>query len=217
VLIKPILFKILGPLKNKKILEIGCGNGYWLRAFAKKGAKCIGIDASFNQIKLAKELSQGQGISFFQENGPHISRVRPNSIDTVLIIKVLLEIKSKFVIKKIIKQANLVLKKGGQLIISDLHPCAPLAIPTVTPPKGFRYHNSGTVLKAISTTIDKKKVYFKDVHWTLQDITQLIDTDKFTINQILEPEATAKIIRKYPSLVSRKFCPMDIIFDCRKK
>lgn len=38
-------------LKNKKILEIGCGTGYLLKQLKDKGAKCIGIEPGEHGIK----------------------------------------------------------------------------------------------------------------------------------------------------------------------
>ena len=35
---------LLGDVKNKRILEIGCGGGQSSIAFAKRGAKCTAID-----------------------------------------------------------------------------------------------------------------------------------------------------------------------------
>jgi 2-polyprenyl-3-methyl-5-hydroxy-6-metoxy-1,4-benzoquinol methylase len=38
------LLKILSPLQNKTILDLGCGGGNLSVVLAKKGARCIGID-----------------------------------------------------------------------------------------------------------------------------------------------------------------------------
>ena len=42
------------PLKNIRILDIGCGGGLLCEPLAKMGAKVIGIDASEKNIKIAK-------------------------------------------------------------------------------------------------------------------------------------------------------------------
>jgi 2-polyprenyl-3-methyl-5-hydroxy-6-metoxy-1,4-benzoquinol methylase len=51
----PNLLEMLGEVQGKKVLEMGCGNGYWLRLLARDGADCTGIDLSENQIEVAKK------------------------------------------------------------------------------------------------------------------------------------------------------------------
>ena len=53
--IDPLLFKLLGNIKEKTILEIGCGNGYFARILARKGAKVSAFDISPKLIKFAKQ------------------------------------------------------------------------------------------------------------------------------------------------------------------
>ncbi len=50
------------PLNTKKILEIGCGTGYWLREFLKWGARpenITGIDLLLDRVAKARELCPG--------------------------------------------------------------------------------------------------------------------------------------------------------------
>ena len=42
------------PLKNIKILDIGCGGGLLCEPLSRLGAKVVGIDASEKNIKIAK-------------------------------------------------------------------------------------------------------------------------------------------------------------------
>src|SRR5437773_1552857 len=47
------------PLRDKRILEIGCGTGYWLREFVKWGAEAAavaGVDLLPGRIAAAKRL-----------------------------------------------------------------------------------------------------------------------------------------------------------------
>lgn len=53
--------KILFP--DAQILDLGCGSGRDLRYFADQGFRAIGVDYSFNLIKLAKHLSNQPIIS----------------------------------------------------------------------------------------------------------------------------------------------------------
>lgn len=49
---------ILGNVKNKNILDVGCGSGIYSIYFAKKGAKATGIDFSSAMINLANKNSR---------------------------------------------------------------------------------------------------------------------------------------------------------------
>ncbi|HPY08924.1 MAG: class I SAM-dependent methyltransferase [Patescibacteria group bacterium] len=45
-------------LANKRVIDIGCGEGRWSRLFAQRGANVTGIDASSKMIEIAKERSK---------------------------------------------------------------------------------------------------------------------------------------------------------------
>ena len=63
----PGLINLLGNVKGKTILDIGCGNGFFSSMVAKKGAKIIGFDVSKKQIQLAVENEKVMklGMKFF--------------------------------------------------------------------------------------------------------------------------------------------------------
>ena len=50
----PTTLKLLGNIKNKKILDLGCGIGIYTKILIKKRAKVKGIDISEEEIKIAK-------------------------------------------------------------------------------------------------------------------------------------------------------------------
>lgn len=51
----PTTLKLLGNVKRKKILDLGCGPGFYLKKLKKKGAKIKGIDLSKELIRIAKQ------------------------------------------------------------------------------------------------------------------------------------------------------------------
>ena len=63
--ITPALMDLLGNVNGKEILEMGCGDGYWLKILTEKRAKCTGFDLSENQIKSAKEGDSENKITYF--------------------------------------------------------------------------------------------------------------------------------------------------------
>lgn len=52
---KESTFKLLSPQKGKKILELGCGAGRYLKFFKEKGLLCYGIDISPIQIRKCRK------------------------------------------------------------------------------------------------------------------------------------------------------------------
>jgi len=50
--------KILGNVKNKRILDVGCGSGVYSIFFANRGANLIGIDFSSSMISLSRKNAE---------------------------------------------------------------------------------------------------------------------------------------------------------------
>lgn len=70
----PEALRLLGDVKNKKILDIGCGNGIFTRMLARRGASVVGYDPSIKQIEVAQKLEQQEklGIRYFVADRPPI-------------------------------------------------------------------------------------------------------------------------------------------------
>src|SRR3990167_9036064 len=77
--------KLLGNLKGKNVLEIGCGGAQCGIAMAKKGAKVTGIDISEQQLKFAKELARKNkvNIKFIQRDFRKFPEIKSDSQDIV--------------------------------------------------------------------------------------------------------------------------------------
>src|SRR3990167_2086609 len=78
-------YKLLGNLKNKKILEIGCGGAQCGIAMAKQGAKVTGIDISEEQLKFARRLAEKNKvkINLIQGSFQNLSKFKSNNYDIV--------------------------------------------------------------------------------------------------------------------------------------
>lgn len=48
-----------GPLRGQRILDLGCGPGFYTFAFRHHGADCVPVDASMDELTLAGEAPEG--------------------------------------------------------------------------------------------------------------------------------------------------------------
>ncbi len=103
-------------LKNKKILDIGCGVGRWCLYFNKFSNKVTGID--IDKIRLKKAKLKNDKTTFLQMFANKLS-FKSNSFDFINSITVLQHIpyNKKFLA---IQEIGRVTKKGGYVLIIEL-------------------------------------------------------------------------------------------------
>jgi len=115
----PAMIKLIGNVKDKIILDIGCGFGDHIKRLSKRGAKkIIGFDASSELIKIAKE----QNITFSEfyiGNMNQKLRFKNQIFDIVFSSLALHYVKN---LNQLLSEIHRVLKKGGVFIFSTGHP-----------------------------------------------------------------------------------------------
>ncbi|MCL5430364.1 MAG: class I SAM-dependent methyltransferase [Candidatus Marsarchaeota archaeon] len=119
--INPVLFRLLGQVKGRKILDLACGSGYISRILARKGAKVTGIDSSERLISIAeqREASGRLGINYLKLNAANMKGVRNGSFDCIVSAMALHDIKE---VKGAVMECSRVLKNGGIFVFSIRHP-----------------------------------------------------------------------------------------------
>ena len=107
--------KLLGNIKDKKILEIGCGGAQCSIVFAKKGAKVTAIDISEEQLKFAKSLAEKNKVSieFYQGDAKNLGQIKSSSHDIVFSAFTFQFIDD---LPKCFNEAKRVLKKKGLFV-----------------------------------------------------------------------------------------------------
>mgnify|MGYP001386899604 CR=1 FL=1 len=58
------LLEILGDLNGREVLDAGCGEGYFSRVLAARGARVTGIDLSPRLIEIAQKKGPGRTIDY---------------------------------------------------------------------------------------------------------------------------------------------------------
>jgi SAM-dependent methyltransferase len=96
-------------LEGKSILDIGCGRGGLLKAFARMGCECCGVE----RTEFPSE-AEAQGIRFYRGLLEDIS-FEPASFDVVILWHVLEHMESPIAV---LREINRILRPGGILAVA---------------------------------------------------------------------------------------------------
>jgi len=82
----PALKRLMGNVKGKKVLDLGCGEGRFARFFANAGAKVTGIDISEGLIKAALEEENRHplGIEYLVSDAANLDMFDSESFDVAI-------------------------------------------------------------------------------------------------------------------------------------
>lgn len=119
--IDPVMRRVLGPVRKRRVLELGCGNGYFSRWLAKAGARVTAIDYSPRFIALceAREKRDRLGIRFMCRDAAKLTGLPTRHFGLVVANMMLMDVK-KFV--QVFQEASRVLQPGGRFVFSIVHP-----------------------------------------------------------------------------------------------
>ncbi|GIX40284.1 MAG: methylase [Leptospiraceae bacterium] len=118
-LIVPTLLQELGDVKNKKILDLGSGQGFFCRILSQRGANVIGVDLSKNLIQLARKYPS-KNIQYYVGNAENLSFLNSNEFDYIVSILSLGNMKN---IDKVFNEVYRLLKPNGKFYFIIIHPC----------------------------------------------------------------------------------------------
>jgi len=175
---------LLGKVKGKRILEIGCGGGQCSIAFAKQGAICTAMDLSHQQLEYAKKLAQKNkvDINFFQGNFQNLNKIKSSSMDIVFSAYALQYSPDLSIV---FKQVYRVLKKNGILAFSFDHPFFAIINPTNHKIVDSYYNTGKHVIT--QTWVDKSVHPFVYYRVKMSDIFNALQKANFLVERIIEP------------------------------
>jgi SAM-dependent methyltransferase len=113
--------RLLGDLKGKRVLELGCGGAQCSIAFARAGATAIGVDQSSSQLAHARRLSDAEDLKVELRQGDmaDLAFLRADSIDVAFSSFAFQYVED---LNRVFRQVHRVLKVGAPLVFSLPHP-----------------------------------------------------------------------------------------------
>lgn len=219
VVLNPTLFKLIGSVQQKHILDAGCGEGYLSRMLAKSGASVVAVDYSKKMLELAKERTpEDARIQYEYGSCDNLHFLDEKSFDLIISNMVIQDLENY---QQAIKEMHRLLVDGGYFIFSILHPCF------ITPESGWertkdgerlhwkvdKYHHEGVYEQALPPEQPNKLLFF---HRTLTSYFNAITEAGFMIEELVEPKPSEDMLCKYPSF-REDFRKSDfIVFKLRK-
>ncbi|MDQ3368574.1 MAG: class I SAM-dependent methyltransferase [Myxococcota bacterium] len=211
----PAQIELVGKVQGARLLDVGCGSGYFSRAMAERGAEVIGIDLSPRMIDHARDA--GDPIEYAVVDAEHLdSHFAPCSFDVATACMSLQDMPNP---QRALAAIHTVLRPGGRLVFSIEHPVA-------NPPfrEWARDALGGKMYLCIDRYFDRGPVPYTWKRWayefttsalhvTLEDwFTWILDAG-FTLRGFREPRPSHETVYAHPELSDAARVPYFAMFD----
>lgn len=196
----PVVLRMAGHIKGKNVLDIGCGLGKHAKAFLDKGAIVVGIDASREMIKIAKQTCGNKAL-FIKKNFED-AKFKPKSFD---LLNASFSLHYSNRLNYIFKKFNTWLKPGGKMLFTIYHP-----MQYYLKTKDFDYSKS----KKLWIKLRSYDVEVFNYYHPLNDYIRAIVNNNFIILSILDL-VVPKNIKGWTNDKYR--IPSGLLFEIEKK
>ncbi len=213
----PSFQKMLPDLKNKRVLDLGCGFGWHCQYVVEQGAQSVvGVDISERMLETARNLHRSPSIRYILAAMEDIDF--PNqSFDVVLSSLAFHYIES---FTDICKKIHAVLSDGGDFVFSVEHP-----IFTAYGKQDWYYDQQGQRLhwpvdryfdEGMRTAVflgEEVKKYHRTVTAYVNSLLQ----SGFTLTGLVEPKVDAAFIAANPGSEDELRRPLFLLLSAKKK
>lgn len=214
--------RLCGSVDGLRILDLGCGSGYFAREMAMRGAKVTGVDISPRMIEHAvrTESAEPLGIDYHVCDAARIDDVADTAaFDMVTSCLALQDMPD---IPGVLAQVRRVLKAEGRLVASITHPCSD------TPFRVWeRDEAGGKKWLCIDRYFDRGPLRYAwkgwayefttaSMHATLADWFAWFGDAGLVLEKLEEPQPTAEALEKRPDLEDAARVPYYLMVSLRR-
>jgi 2-polyprenyl-3-methyl-5-hydroxy-6-metoxy-1,4-benzoquinol methylase len=194
----PALFSMMPDLKDKRVLDLGCGFGEHCIHFANSGAtKVVGIDISKKMLEVAKKENSHTAITYLNMPMEDIGNI--NDKFNVVVSSLAFHYVEDF--KGVIGKIYELLDVGGTLIFSQEHP---LCTCHSGENRWTRDENGNKLylnLANYGIEGERESVWFVDnvkkYHRTFSNILNTLIEAGFLLEKVIEPLPSEELLLKY--------------------
>ena len=220
----PGLRHACGDVTDLRILDVGCGQGWFSRQLAIGGARCVGIDISPRQIENARlhEARMPLGIVFHclpvESIGEHLGGGEFDMVTACMSIQNMPNPNAAM------HAIAGILGIGKSFVFSIPHPVTDSPFREWErdlkgekgPLKIDRYFESAP--RTLDWNMPRLKYAWKTPYWgrTLTEWTSTISEAGFVIKRLHEPRPTSEQVQRLPVLEDCYRLPYFLVFDCER-
>jgi ubiquinone/menaquinone biosynthesis C-methylase UbiE len=215
----PAQIALCGEVAGMRLLDVGCGSGYFAREMARRGARVTGVDISPRMIEHARRVEQVEplGVEYHVADAAEIASLfAPESFDIATSCVALQDMPS---VPGALRSIRSVVRPGGRLVASITHPGSD------TPFRKWerdeagrkrwlcvdRYFESGPISYAWRD--GPTEFTTPAMHATLEQWFEWILGAGFQLRALREPRPTDDAVRARPDLEDATRMPYFLIFD----
>jgi SAM-dependent methyltransferase len=120
--------RLLGDVRVRRILELGCGQGHTAVGLAKRGARVIAIDDDVDQLRAARALAAREEVTieFNQARPAELAFLPADHVDLAIAVTSLSFVQD---LDRVFRQVHRVVGPNGHFVLSVPHPAALCADP----------------------------------------------------------------------------------------
>jgi SAM-dependent methyltransferase len=116
---RPAVLDVLGPVAQKRVLDLGCGPGFYAEEIVRRGGSVVGLDQNPDMVALAaRRVPEGAEFQVYNLAEP-LSWLEGESFDLALMALVIHHLDDRV---GALREVRRVLKPDGTLVVSTHHP-----------------------------------------------------------------------------------------------
>ena len=114
---RPTIARMLGDVRGKTILDMGCGDGFYTRYLKRAGAREVtGVDISGEMIRLAEEEESVHPLGCIYQHHDASTFEPPGRVDLVLASYLLHYAKTADDLRRFCESCHHALRRGGRIV-----------------------------------------------------------------------------------------------------
>jgi len=226
-LIDPVLLRLIGDCRDKEILDLGCGNGYLARRFAREGARVTAVDSSFRMIRNAQahDPENTLKIVYIHSDANRLNMINGASFDVVYANMSLMDMEDA---EGAVGEVSRVLKgSGGRFVASISHPCfdngtnSGWIIEKIAGEPRRTYRRIRAYRRPFSENIpwkleNNERKSTKSYHRPLNWYGRILSSKGMAITALEEPEPTEEFMEKEEDSLGFIEVPLLLVFEAIK-